>query len=761
MSLEFDYCTLADVSVNNKGEYGIGASAVDYSDELYTYLRITDINDDGTINKNELKSVDDEESYKYLLKENDIVFARTGNSTGKAYYYDPDDGELVFAGFLIKFSLDDKKINPKYMKYYVLSEEYKSWVNSMCTGSTRPNINAKMYGDMDLKLPPREQQDFLVDILEKLDKKISINKKINHNLDELCHIIFKHYFIDFDPFIDKGFVDSEIGEIPKEWTITTVGNILDCKLGGTPSRSNESYWGGDIAWINSGKINEFRIIEPSEYITEEGLKKSATKLLPAKTTVIAITGATLGQISLLEIDSCANQSVIGVIPNKEYPYEFVYPLISSILDDLLKHQTGGAQQHINKNNVESFNIVCPPKDIISKYTNIVSPLYSQISSNCFEIEKLQKLRDTLLPKLMSGEIDVSKINCDLKLYFSNSILKLTIRIRRYFNMKTKIISKIQNQMKPFLNQGQYLKLTNSLLNSFKDVEILDNNNESNEIDNFKLLNSFLSAKQVEGRSEKTIVYYKSTLEKMLTKVNKQVYNITTDDIRKYLYEHKQEKNSSKITIDNMRRIFSSFFSWLEDEDYILKNPVRRIHRVKTGRVVKEVLTDENLEVLRDNCEEIRDLAIVEILISTGIRVGELVRLNIEDINFYERECVVFGKGESERVVYFDARTKIHLIEYLESRTDENPALFVSLNNPHERLGISGVETRLRELGKKCNIPKVHPHKFRRTLATNAIDKGMPIEQVQKLLGHVQIDTTMQYAMVNQSNVKIAHRKFIS
>ena len=328
-------------------------------------------------------------------------------------------------------------------------------------------------------------------------------------------------------------------------------------------------------------------------------------------------------------------------------------------------------------------------------------------------------------------------------------------------MKTKIISKIQNQMKPFLNQGQYLKLTYSLLNSLKDIEIIDNDNEFDEKDNIKLLNSFLSAKQVEGRSEKTIMYYKSTIEKMLNKINKQVYNITTDDIRKYLFTYKKDKNSSKVTLDNMRRIFSSFFSWLEDEDYILKNPVRRIHRVKTGRVVKEVLTDENLEILRDNCKEKRDLAIVEMLISTGIRVGELVRLNISDVNFYERECIVFGKGESERVVYFDARTKIHLMEYLESRTDNNPALFVSLNRPHERLGISGIETRLRELGRKCKIPKVHPHKFRRTLATNAIDKGMPIEQVQKLLGHVQIDTTMQYAMVNQSNVKIAHRKFIS
>ena len=242
--------------------------------------------------------------------------------------------------------------------------------------------------------------------------------------------------------------------------------------------------------------------------------------------------------------------------------------------------------------------------------------------------------------------------------------------------------------------------------------------------------------------------------------DKRVDQITTEDLRQHLTNHQRENNSSKTTIDNIRRIFSSFFSWLEDEDYILKNPVKRIHRVKKGKVVKEILTDENLEVLRDNCESIRDLAIVELLISTGIRVGELVNLNISDLNFNERECVVFGKGESERVVYFDARTKIHLIEYLNQRTDENPALFVSFRKPYKRLGINGVESRLKNIGFKSNISNVHPHMFRRTLATNAIDKGMPIEQVQKLLGHTKIDTTMHYAMVNQNNVKIAHKKFI-
>lgn len=329
-------------------------------------------------------------------------------------------------------------------------------------------------------------------------------------------------------------------------------------------------------------------------------------------------------------------------------------------------------------------------------------------------------------------------------------------------MKTKIITNIQNEMKPFLNQVQYLKLTRALLNSLKDIEIISMNGEEfSPEENSKLLKLFLSAKQVEGRSKKTISYYNSTISKMFDKLEKRVDNISTDDLRNYLAVFKKERNSSKITIDNIRRIFSSFFTWLEDEDYILKNPVRRIHRVKTGHVVKEVLSDESLEILRDNCDEVRDLAMIELLISTGVRVGELVNLNIDDINFYERECVVFGKGESERIVYFDARTKIHLIQYLEERTDDNPALFVSFKKPNKRLGINGVETRLRLLGKKSNISRVHPHKFRRTMATLAIDKGMPIEQVQRLLGHVQIDTTMQYAMVNQNNVKIAHRRFIS
>ena len=292
-----------------------------------------------------------------------------------------------------------------------------------------------------------------------------------------------------------------------------------------------------------------------------------------------------------------------------------------------------------------------------------------------------------------------------------------------------------------------------------NYEIIEGENKDNDSEQ-NLVDLFLSAKRIEGCSEKSLKYYESTIIAVLDELHKEVKQIDTDDIRSYLTEYQARKKSSKVTIDNIRRILSSFFSWLEDEDYILKSPVRRIHKVKTGTNIKETYSDEALELMRDSCTELRDLAMIDMLASTGMRVGEMVLLNREDINFNERECVVFGKGNKERLVYFDARTKIHLQNYLDSRIDNNPALFVTLRAPHDRLMIGGVEFRLRELGRQLNLPKVHPHKFRRTMATSAIDKGMPIEQVQQLLGHQKIDTTMHYAMVKQQNVKLAHRKYI-
>lgn len=330
-------------------------------------------------------------------------------------------------------------------------------------------------------------------------------------------------------------------------------------------------------------------------------------------------------------------------------------------------------------------------------------------------------------------------------------------------MKNQLISEITRQMLPYLDNAQMEHLQDVLQHTLWNLQITpseDGNAHFERETNAELLEMFLSAKRVEGCSDKTLRYYETSLQRMFASVDIHVTHMQTDDLRTYLSDYQQQTQCSRSNIDNIRRIMSSFFTWLEDENYILKSPVRRIHKIRSNQTVKETYTDEALETMRDQCGSLRDLAMIDLLASTGMRVGELVRLNRDDIDFENRECVVFGKGSKERPVYFDARTKIHLKNYLDSRTDNNPALFVSLLSPYNRLEISGVEVRLRKLGRRLGITKVHPHKFRRTLATRAIDKGMPIEQVQQLLGHAKIDTTMQYAMVNQTNVKNSHRKYI-
>ena len=315
---------------------------------------------------------------------------------------------------------------------------------------------------------------------------------------------------------------------------------------------------------------------------------------------------------------------------------------------------------------------------------------------------------------------------------------------------------ILNEMADYLNIAQMKKLQEVLLKNLSDETP-----QKEEISNNEYLKMFIDAKRIEGCSMRTLSYYQVTVEHLLSQITCPIRKITTDQIRCYLANYQKRNNCSKVTVDNIRRNISSFFSWLEEEDYILKSPMRRIHKIKTKQAVKEIISDEIIERLRDNCKCLRDLAMIDLLYSTGIRVGELVGLNISDINFEERECVVYGKGDKERRVYFDAKAKLHLQNYIESRVDNNPALFVTLDAPYDRIKISGVEIRIRELGRKLDIEKIHPHKFRRTMATRAIDKGMPIEQVQKILGHSQIDTTMKYAIVNQNNVKTSHRRYIA
>lgn len=331
-------------------------------------------------------------------------------------------------------------------------------------------------------------------------------------------------------------------------------------------------------------------------------------------------------------------------------------------------------------------------------------------------------------------------------------------------MRELFVGKVIDTTEDFLDNNQRIKLKEILIEiclnyqieriePIKKQEILKNNTN--------ILNKFISSKEIEGCSNRTLNYYKDNINKMFDAVNLPVNEITTEILRNYLADYKSNSSAGMVTIDNIRRTLSSFFAWLENEDYIVKSPVRRINKVKTTRKVKETLTDENLEKLRDTYSNVRDLAILELLISTGMRVGEITRLNISDMNFQERSCIVLGKGNSEREVYFSAKSKMYIKKYLETRTDDNEALFVSLIKPYNRLGISGIEILIRNLGKEANINKVHPHKFRRTMATMAIDKGMSIEQVQKLLGHIKIDTTMEYAMLSQNNVKNSHRKYIT
>lgn len=322
-------------------------------------------------------------------------------------------------------------------------------------------------------------------------------------------------------------------------------------------------------------------------------------------------------------------------------------------------------------------------------------------------------------------------------------------------MEEKLVS-IMNEMAEYLSISQMKKLQEVLINQLSVREP-----QKEPVSNADYLKLFLDAKKIEGCSDRTISYYRATNEHLLSRITTPIRKITTDEMRGYLVDYQKINNCSKVTVDNVRRNISSFFSWLEEEDYILKSPMRRIHKIKTKTVVKEIISDETIEAMRDHCIEIRDLAMIDLLYSTGIRVGELVNLNISNVDFEQRECIVYGKGDKERRVYFDAKSKIHLQAYLASRMDDNPALFVTLDAPHNRLKISGVEIRLRELGRSLGLSRIHPHKFRRTMATRAIDKGMPIEQVQKILGHSQIDTTMQYAIVNQTNVKTSHQKYIA
>lgn len=599
---------------------------------------------------------------------------------------------------------------------------------------------------------------------------------VNHNLEAIANQLYDYWFVQFDFPNEEGKPYKSSGgkmvwneklkrEIPEGWKDITLNAFID--------KNKSGDWGYDTprdGTIKVGCVRGADIIKLNDVPTRHITSQHSDRLLEDGDIVVEISGGSpvqaTGRVALITDGVIGRNGGALVCSNfcqsfsmkRRVFSEYFYYLWKNLYDNDNMFNFEGKTSGIKNFQIDVFlanHWFEPLKELIEAFHAVVSKYHLMIDQNIIENNNLTKRREELLPLLMNGQ---ASVNYDLLFCpFAHFLYNATKN-----PMKEEVKTRIVTAMAQNLSPEQLLFLNTVLNDNFKGIEIKllgDEVSQRNKANN-ELLNAFISAKKIEGCSDKTLHYYRSSIEALLAKLNKKIDVIVTNDIRNYLSDYQEERLSSRVTIDNLRRIFSSFFAWLEDEDYIGKSPVRRIHKVRTESLVKEVLSDENMEVLRDTCHEIRDLAMIDLLASTGMRVGELAKMNREDIDFQERQCVVFGKGNKEREVYFNARTKIHLKRYLESRKDTNPALFVSLSTPHNRLTISGVEVRLRQLGRKAGINKVHPHKFRRTLATMAIDKGMPIEQVQKLLGHVKIDTTLHYAMVNQTNVKIAHRKFI-
>ena len=608
-------------------------------------------------------------------------------------------------------------------------------------------------------------------LVQNYDRMSGGEKTINDNLEAMAKQLYDYWFVQFDFPNEEGKPYKASGgamvwnerlkrEIPIGWTCCSIKEMCDINKKTINKDEHKQ-----IEYLDTGSITQGHISNTEIYNVDMAPSRAQRKVEDLSILYSSVRPRLLhyGILSKPKENFIVSTGFVTLDAKCKKMALMVYYFLTSntITEHLASIADTAVSSYpsISPDDIAYLDIVIPSNDIIQKYNDIVEPMFRKMSTLRKEIDSLTKQRDELLPLLMNGQ---ASVNYHLSASFLSSFILYRDQYKLY-DMKETVIQAILDGMRAILTDSQLELLTDMTRRALSECEITPKlaEEEQRNKENAELLGAFISSKKVEGCSDKTIHYYKSSIEKLIATVKKNVCDIATNDIRCYLAEQQEQRGLSKVTIDNLRRIYSSFFSWLEDEDYITKSPVRRIHKVRTDALVKEVLTDENIEVLRDSCQELRDIAMIDLLLSTGMRVGELVKINREDIDFQERQCVVFGKGNKEREVYFNARTKIHLKKYLEQRTDSNPALFVSLHEPHTRLTISGVEVRLRQLGKRVNLNKVHPHKFRRTLATMAIDKGMPIEQVQKMLGHVKIDTTLHYAMVNQANVKIAHRKFLN
>lgn len=608
----------------------------------------------------------------------------------------------------LQYLLPKENVLPEYL-YYVTKHMH---LEKYYTGATIPHIYFKDYKNEKFNLDAIEKQQRIVDILKKIENIIESRQQELQKLDDLIRARFVELF-------------GDLRTNTKEWKIQAFSELTDLITDGehaTPRRTTNG-----IYLLSARNILNHAIqLDDVDYIDQEEYDRIAKRVVPQAGDVLISCSGTVGRCCTvpvgLKFQMVRSAALLRFKPEIN-PKFAEYMITSEYLQEQINRlKTASSQANLFQGKIAKLKGFAPPMELQQEFNAFVAV-----------IDK-SKHHSPHLP------------NPPLKWY---PLPKNEVPI-----MEEKIIA-ITNEMAEVLNIAQLKKLQEVLVKAFTTEE------PERKPTNHEYLRLFLEAKSIEGCSPRTLQYYEVTVQHLFAAVNLPVRKMTTERMREYLSDYQQRRNCSKATIDNIRRNISSFFSWLEEEDHILKSPMRRIHKIKTKKTVKEVISDEDIEKLRDSCTTLRDLAMIDLLYSTGIRVGELVRLNIEDVNFESRECVVFGKGDKERRVYFDAKTKIHLKNYLESRRDTNRALFVSLLAPYNRLAISGVEIRLRKMGRMLNLKSIHPHKFRRTMATRAIDKGMPIEQVQKILGHSQIDTTMQYAIVNQNNVKMSHQKYIA
>ena len=682
--------------------------------------------ENGVMGSGTLTSVDElKGQFKKAIVKDDILFSEIRPTNRRfAKVTTEDTKDYVVSTKLMVLRKYNEDVDLEYFYYCLTNQPFLDILQRRAENriGSFPQITFDLLSEYAFPIPPISEQKRISSVISTLDKKIALNRAINQNLEAVIADVMGYKFL------------SNAETLPKRF----IGDIASIKAGGDCPQEWSKY-----------KTKDCQIPIYSNGTENEGLYGYTKEPTILKRGITVAARGTIGYCTMRNGGYVPIIRLLAVTPNDIGGDVYLHQIFNRIKF----RNDGSIQQQLTVPSLASIEIPYPNASTLKAFANITYPLIEKIKQNKIQIEELTKQRDELLPLLMNGQVSVNSDLAASYIIYKNKIIRI---------MKENIIQAIVAEMQRDLDCRQMARLKAVLTSELHNVEIIEKSDCATQQtqENEHLLNSFISAKKIEGCSDKTLTYYRNTIERLLVTLSLAICHITTTDIRTYLSDYQEEHQSSKVTIDNMRRIFSSFFAWLEDEDYIAKSPVRRIHKVKTDSLVKEVLSDEQLEQLRDSCTNKRDLAIIDILASTGIRVGELVKLNREDIDFHERQCVVFGKGNKERIVYFNARTKLHLQQYLNERTDDNPALFVSLHSPHTRLTISGVEIRIRKLGQSLSMPKVHPHKFRRTLATMAIDKGMPIEQVQRLLGHVRIDTTLHYAIVNQNNVKLAHKKYL-